>query len=60
VGAQLVACGGSRLHVDWNYTDISRTRDKVMLFLIQRFPMSHLISRMWVSGLNRYAPSDPD
>jgi Polyketide cyclase / dehydrase and lipid transport len=52
--------GGSRLHVDWDYTDISRTRDKVILFLIQRFPMSRLISRMWVSALDRYAQTDPD
>lgn len=52
--------GGSRLHVDWNYTDVSRSRDKLMLFLIQSFPMSRLISRMWVSALDRYARSDPD
>jgi uncharacterized protein YndB with AHSA1/START domain len=47
--------GGSRLHVHWNYTDISRRRDKLMLFLIQRFPMRRVISRMWVSALDRYA-----
>ena len=52
--------GGSRLHVHWNYTDINRTRDKVVLFLIQRFPMSRMISRMWVSALDRYAQSDPE
>ena len=52
--------GGSRLHVDWNYTDISRARDKVVLFLIQRFPMRLMISRMWVSALDRYAQSDPE
>lgn len=51
--------GGSRLHVDWNDTDISRTRDRVMLFLIQRFPMSRLIARMWAGALNRYTQSDP-
>jgi hypothetical protein len=26
-----------------------------MLFLIQRFPMRRVISRMWVSALDRYA-----
>ena len=52
--------GGSRLHVEWNYTDISRTRDKLILFLIQRSPMSRMLSRMWASALNRYAQSDPD
>jgi hypothetical protein len=51
--------GGSRLHVDWDYTDIGRTRDKVLLFLIQRFPMSRMISRMWGSALDRYAQMDP-
>ena len=50
--------GGSRLNVEWSYTDISRTRDKVMLSLIQRFPMSRMISRMWVSALDRYAETD--
>ncbi len=43
-----------------NYTDISRIRDKLMLFLIQPFPMSHVISRMWARALDRYAQSDPD
>jgi hypothetical protein len=52
--------GGSRVHVEWNYTDISRTRDNLMLFLIQRFPMSRTISRMRASALNRYAQTDPD
>ncbi len=51
--------GGSRLQAEWNYTDISRTRDKVLLSLIQRFPMSRMIPRMWVSALDRYAQSDP-
>jgi hypothetical protein len=51
--------GGSRLQVEWEYTDIARRRDKVMLFLIQRFPMSLMVSRMWTNALNRYAASDP-
>jgi hypothetical protein len=54
------ADGGSRLQVDWSYTEIRRMRDRVVLFLLQRFPMSRMISRMWVSALNRYARSDPD
>lgn len=49
--------GGSRLNVEWHYTDVTRRRDKIMLPLIQRFPMSLLISRMWVSALDRYAAS---
>lgn len=51
--------GGSRLNVEWSYTDVRRTRDKVMLHLLQRFPMSRLISRMWANALDRYAQSDP-
>jgi hypothetical protein len=31
-----------------------------MLFLIQRYPMSRMISRMWGSALDRYAQSVPD
>jgi hypothetical protein len=54
------ADGGSRLQVEWDYTEIGRTRDKVMLSLIQRFPMSLMISRMWARALDRYAQSDPD
>ncbi|WP_158292886.1 MULTISPECIES: SRPBCC family protein [Kribbella] len=52
--------GGSRLHVEWNYGDPSRTRDKVVLFLLHRGPMNRVISRLWASALNRYAQSDPD
>jgi hypothetical protein len=52
--------GGSRLHVEWNYTDPSRTRDKIMLFLLHRGPMNRVISRLWANALNRYAQSDPD
>jgi uncharacterized protein YndB with AHSA1/START domain len=52
--------GGSRLRVEWNYTEVARTRDRVMLFLIQHFPMRRVISRMWVSALDRYARAAPD
>jgi hypothetical protein len=51
--------GGSRLHAEWTYTDASRTRDKVMLSLIPRFPMRRMIAREWVNALDRYAQSDP-
>lgn len=50
--------GGSRLSVEWSYTDVRRTRDKIGLFLVQRFPMSRLISRMWVGALDRYAETE--
>lgn len=51
--------GGSRLDVEWGYTEIRRRRDKLMLSFIQRFPMNRLIARMWTGALNRYAQSEP-
>ncbi len=57
VGIAPTGDGGSRLRVEWSYTDISRTRDKVVLFLIQRAPMRGVISRMWTRALDRYARS---
>jgi Polyketide cyclase / dehydrase and lipid transport len=50
--------GGSRVHAEWTYTGASRTRDKVMLSLIQRFPLRRMIARGWVKALDRYAQSD--
>ena len=49
--------GGSLVHAEWTYTGATRTRDKVMLSLIQRFPMRRIIARGWVKALNRYAQS---
>jgi hypothetical protein len=49
--------GGSRLEVEWSYTDVTGTRDTVALFVIQHFPMNRLIARMWTSALDRYARS---
>lgn len=46
---------GSRVHAEWTYTGATRTRDKVMLSLIQRFPMRHVIARGWAKALDRYA-----
>ena len=51
--------GGSRVHAEWIYTEASRTRDKVMLSLIHRFPLRRIIARGWVKALDRYAQSDP-
>ena len=51
--------GGSRVHAEWTYTGASRTRDKVMLSLIQRFPLRRMIARGWVRALDRYAHSGP-
>ena len=49
--------GGSLVHAKWTYTGASRTRDKVMLSLIPRFPLRRLIARGWVKALDRYAQS---
>jgi hypothetical protein len=37
--------GSSRVHAEWTYTGASRTRDKVMLCLIHRFPLRLIIAR---------------
>jgi hypothetical protein len=52
--------GGSRLHVEWTSPDPTRTRDKIMLFLLHHGPMNRVIARLWTSALDRYAGSDPD
>lgn len=49
--------GGSRLDVEWSYTDVGRSRDRVMLALIQRYPLRRLIARMWTTALDQYARS---
>ena len=49
------ATAGSRLDVAWDYTDIQRRRDKVMMSLIPRFPFRTMIARMWTSALDKYA-----
>ena len=50
--------GSSRVHAEWTHTGVSRTRDKVLLSLIHYFPINHMIARLWVSTLNRYAQAD--
>ena len=47
--------GGSRLEAEWSYTDPQRTRDKVMLWVLNNSPMHRLISRMWTTALDGYA-----
>ena len=49
--------GGSLVHAEWTYTGASRSRDKVMLSLIGRFPLRRMIAREWVKALDRYAQS---
>lgn len=49
------AGGGSRLDVEWTYTDVTRRRDRVMLTLLQTWPMARLIRGTWTTALDRYA-----
>ena len=51
--------GGSRVQAGWTYTEASRTRDQVVLWLIQRFPVRGIIARGWGKALDRCAQSDP-
>jgi hypothetical protein len=49
--------GGSRVYAEWANIGAARTRDKVMLSLMQRFPVRPMIARGWVRALNRHAQS---
>lgn len=49
--------GGSRLDVSWTYTDVGRKRDRLMLALIQRFPLRRMIVGMWTKALDDHARS---
>jgi hypothetical protein len=49
------AGGGSRLHVEWAYTGFTSARDRVLLPLIQSWPMRRMISGMWGKALDQYA-----
>jgi len=51
--------GGSRVHAEWTHTGVTRTRDRVLLFLFNSLPMRRMIARLWVTALDRYARSDP-
>lgn len=50
--------GGSRMIAEWTYTGMTRTRDKVLLSLINSFPMQRMIARLWPKALDRYARSE--
>jgi len=50
--------GGSRLSADWTYS--APLRQKAMLFVFLHLPMNWVISRMWVSALDRYARGQTD
>lgn len=49
------ADGGSRVAVEWSYTDVASRKDKVVLALIQVWPMRSIIRRGWRKALDRYA-----
>jgi hypothetical protein len=45
--------GGSRLHVEWCYTGFTSARDRVLLPLIQSWPMRRMIAGAWRKSLDR-------
>ena len=49
--------GGSLVHAEWTYTGATRTRDRAMLSLVERFPLRRVVARGWVKALDRYAQS---
>lgn len=51
--------GGSQVHAEWTHTGVTRTRDRVLLSLLNSPPMRRIIARLWVKALDRYAQSAP-
>jgi hypothetical protein len=49
------ADGGSRLDVEWVYTGFTSARDRILLPLIQAWPMRSVIRRSWAAALDGYA-----
>ncbi len=50
--------GGSRVQTEWTHTGVRRPLDKVLIFMINRFPIRTLVSRLFVGALDRYAQSE--
>lgn len=50
--------GGSSVHAEWSA--VNARRRKPLLFVIHHGPMRMVISRMWVSALNRYGSEEKD
>jgi len=50
--------GGSRVRAEWTHTGVRRPRDKVLIFMINRFPVRTIVSRLFVGALDRYAQSE--
>lgn len=47
--------GGSHVEVEWSYTGVARRRDRVVLGLIQSWPMRSVIRRGYTTALDRFA-----
>lgn len=47
--------GGSRVRAQWTNGSATRTRDKVLLWLLHRGPMHRVIASMWRKTLDEYA-----
>jgi hypothetical protein len=49
------ADGGSRLVAEWSNGEATRSRDRVMLWMLHHGPMHRVIARMWRRTLDDYA-----
>ena len=47
--------GGTRVVAQWTNGEASRTRDRVLLWMLHRGPMHRVIARMWRRTLDDYA-----
>lgn len=50
--------GGSRVRAAWTHTGATRRRDRVLLSLLDTWPMRRFVARLWVKALDEYAESD--
>lgn len=50
--------GGSRLLAEWTHTGVSKPHERVLIAVLNRFPMRTFVARLHVEALDRYAESD--
>ena len=52
------AGGGSRLQAEWAHLGVTKPHEKVLIAILNRFPMSTCIARLHVEALDRYAEAE--
>ncbi|MBD3927427.1 SRPBCC family protein [Nocardioides cavernae] len=52
--------GGSRVQAEWTHTGVRRTRERILISLINHVPMRTLVAHLWVEALDRFARSELD